>query len=139
MSKTSKQISNNMKKIKSKNTKPELMLRKELWNRGLHYRKNVNNIIGHPDIVFLCAQIAIFCDGTMWHGYEWEKKKEQIKSNRDYWIPKIERNIERDFDYTKELIQQGWLVLRFWDFEIKENVKACADKIELSLRNRLLK
>ena len=129
----------NMSMIKPKNTKPELLLRRELWRRGLRYRKNAKNVIGHPDIVFLRAQIAVFCDGTLWHGYEWDKKKEQIKTNRDYWIPKIERNMERDFNYTEELIEQGWLVLRFWDFEIKEDVKACADKIELSLKNRLKK
>ena len=95
--------------------------------------------MGHPDIVFLRAQIAVFFDGSLWHGYEWDKKKEQIKTNRDYWIPKIERNMERDFNYTEELIEQGWLVLRFWDFEIKEDVKACADKIELALKNRIRK
>ena len=54
-------------------------------------------------------------------------------------MPKIERNMERDFDYTEELIEQGWLVLRFWDFEIAKDVKACADKIEHSLKNRLRK
>ena len=129
----------NMSMIKPKNTKPELLLRRELWRRGLRYRKNAKNVIGHPDIVFLRAQIAVFCDGTFWHGYEWDKKKEQIKTNRDYWISKIERNMERDFNYTEELIEQGWLVLRFWDFEIKEDVTACADKIELSLKNRLKK
>ena len=106
---------------------------------NIRYRKNAKNVMGHPDIVFLRAQIAVFCDGSLWHGYEWDKKKEQIKTNRDYWIPKIERNMERDFNYTEELIEQGWLVLRFWDFEIKEDVKACADKIELALKNRIRK
>lgn len=126
----------NMSHIRNKDTKPEILLRKELWHRGLRYRKNMKKVLGQPDIVFLRAQVAVFCDGTLWHGYEWDKKKNQIKTNRDYWISKIERNMERDFNYTEELIELGWCVLRFWDFEIIENVKACADKIETALKNR---
>ena len=78
MNKNKARINLNMSHIRSKDTKPELLLRKELWHRGLRYRKNAKNVIGHPDIVFLRAQIAVFCDGTLWHGYEWDKKKEQI-------------------------------------------------------------
>ena len=91
---------------------------------------------GKPDIVFLRAQIAVFVDGRMWHGYDWEHQKTDFKSHQDFWIPKIERNMERDYYVTQELIEQGWLVLRFWDFEIKKDVKACADKIEQAYRNR---
>ena len=126
----------NMRSNKCKDTKPELILRKELWRRGLRYRKNYNLLEGKPDIVFLCAQIAVFVDGRMWHGYDWEHQKSEFKSNRDFWIPKIERNMERDFEVTQNLIELGWLVLRFWDFEIKKDVTACADKIEQAYRNR---
>ena len=72
MNKNKARINLNMSHIRSKDTKPELLLRKELWHRGLRYRKNAKNVMGHPDIVFLRAQIAVFCDGSLWHGYEWD-------------------------------------------------------------------
>lgn len=134
--KTKEEISRNMKSNKSKDTRPELLLRKELWSRGLRYRKNCKGVIGKPDIVFLRKQIAVFVDGRMWHGYDWEHQKEEFKSNCDFWIPKIERNIEHDFSVTQSLIELEWVVLRFWDFEIKNNLKECADKIEQVYRNR---
>lgn len=73
----------------------------------------------------------------MWHGYDWEHQKNDFKSHRDYWIPKIEANREHDFEVTQDLIELGWLVLRFWDFEIRKDVSACADKIEKAYRNRM--
>ncbi len=136
MANTKEQISRNMRSNKSKDTKPELLLRKELWRRGLRYRKNCKKVIGTPDVVFLGAQIAVFVDGKMWHGYDWENQKKDFKSNRDFWIPKIEKNIERDFKVTQELIDLDWAVFRFWDFEVTKEVKACADKIEQAYLNR---
>ncbi len=136
MANTKEQITRNMKNNKGKDTKPELMLRKELWRRGLRYRKNYKGLCGKPDIVFIGAQIAIFVDGKMWHGYDWENQKNDFKSRRDYWIPKIERNIERDYEVMQELISLDWLVMRFWDFEVKKNLKECADKIERAYNNR---
>jgi DNA mismatch endonuclease (patch repair protein) len=136
MANSKEHISRNMKSNKSKDTKPELLLRKELWRRGLRYRKNCKAVIGTPDIVFLGTQIAVFVDGKMWHGYDWENQKNDFKSNRDYWIPKIENNIDHDFNVTQELINLDWVVIRFWDFEIKSNLTACADKIEQAYRNR---
>lgn len=130
MANTKEQISRNMKHNKSKDTKPELSLRKELWKRGLRYRKNYKGVCGKPDIVFLKAKIAVFVDGKMWHGYNWEHQKNDFKSHREFWIPKIEQNIERDSIVNKTLTEQGWQVLRFWDFEIKKDVVACANQIE---------
>lgn len=120
----------NMSSIKSKNTEIECLLRKELWRRGLHYRKNVKEIYGHPDIVFLSKKIAIFCDSEFFHGFDWSNQKNSIHSNRDFWIPKIERNIERDIEVTEHLTSEGWTVLRFWGKEIKKNTIECADTIE---------
>lgn len=137
MSNTKEQISRDMRSNKSKDTKPETMLRKELWCRGLRYRKNYKYLSGKPDIVFLGAKIAVFVDGKMWHGYDWEHQKNDFKSHRDYWIPKIEANREHDFEVIQDLIELGWLVLRFWDFEIRKDVSACADKIEKAYRNRM--
>ena len=136
MANTKEQISRNMKSNKGKDTKPELLLRKELWRRGLRYRKNYKELYGKPDIVFLGARIAVFVDGKMGHGYDWEHQKDDFKSRRDYWIPKIERNIEHDYEVTQELISLDWLVMRFWDFEIKKNLQECADKIERAYNNR---
>lgn len=136
MANTKEQISRNMRSNKGKDTKPELLLRKELWRRGLRYRKNYKGLYGKPDIVFLGAKIAVFVDGKMWHGYDWEHQKNDFKSNRDYWIPKIEQNIEHDYEVTQELISLGWVVMRFWDFEVKKNLQECADKIERAYDNR---
>lgn len=130
MAKTQEEITRNMRSNKSKDTKPELMLRNELWKRGLRYRKNYKKLVGKPDIVFVGKKIAIFVDGKMWHGYNWEHQKNDFKSHCEFWIHKIEQNIERDSVVNKMLTEQGWQVLRFWDFEIKKDVVACANQIE---------
>lgn len=126
----------NMAMIKSKNTKPEILLRKELWRRGLRYRKNCKQVYGKPDLVFLRKQIAVFIDGEFWHGYNFEETKKRLKSNKEFWTEKIERNMERDFEITQFLIEQGWAVLRFWDFEIENDLQGCADKIERAVNIR---
>lgn len=136
MPNTKEQISKNMKSNKSRDTKPELLLRKELWHRGMRYRKNYDKLYGKPDIVFLGAKIAVFIDGKMWHGYDWDHQKNDFKSRREYWIPKIEQNREHDFEVTQELIALDWLVLRFWDFEVKQDLRGCADKIQRAYINR---
>lgn len=73
--------------------------------------------------------LAIFVDGEFWHGYNWEAKKAKIKTNTAFWIPKIERNIQRDNENTEKLIILGFHVLRFWDHEIKKNLNKCINKI----------
>ena len=135
-SKTQEQITYNMKQVKNKDSKIEILLRKELWNRGVRYRKNVKKILGKPDLAFIGKKIAIFCDSEFWHGYDWENRKKDFKSHQDFWIPKIERNIARDKEVTEMLQQQGWIVLRFWGKEIQSDVSRCADIIEASLRER---
>lgn len=134
--KTQEQITYNMKQVKNKDTKIEILLRTELWNRGLRYRKNVRKIIGKPDLAFIGKKIAVFCDSEFWHGYDWENRKKDFKSHQDFWIPKIERNIARDKEVTEILQQQGWIVLRFWGKEIQSDVSRCADIIEAYLRER---
>lgn len=129
MKKTKEQISFNMKQVKNKDSVIELTLRKELWSRGLRYQKNVNGIFGKPDLVFKGKKIAVFCDSEFWHGYNWEERKKDFKSHQEFWIPKIERNIQRDAEVNEALCADGWLVLRFWGKEIKENTVVCADDI----------
>ena len=98
MKKTKEQISHNMRQVKNKDSAIELALRKELWSRGLRYRKNVKSIFGKPDIAFIGKKIAVFCDSEFWHGYAWEIYQEDFRSNQDFWFPKIERNIQRDIE-----------------------------------------
>ena len=110
-----------MQQVKNKDSKIEVLLRKELWSRGIRYRKNVNRIYGKPDIVFIGKKIAVFCDSEFWHGYNWEERKKDFKSHQEFWIPKIERNMERDAEVTAKLESEGWTVIRFWGNEIKKN------------------
>ena len=134
--KTPEQIHYNMQRVKCKNTEIELRLRKELWSRGVRYRKNVSKIIGKPDIAFIGKKVAVFCDSEFWHGYDWERQRMAIKSNRDFWIPKIESNIERDKKVNEALKAEGWTVLRFWGNEIKNNVEQGADLVIAALKER---
>ena len=129
MQKTREQISDNMRRVKNKDSEIELLLRKELWSRGLRYRKNVTSVFGKPDIAFIGKKIAVFCDSEFWHGYNWEERKLDFKSHQDFWIPKIERNMARDREVNETLREQGWLVLRFWGKEIKKDPSACADRV----------
>ena len=125
-----------MQAIRSKDTGIEIALRKELWKRGLRYRKNCKDLPGKPDIVFKGKKVAVFCDSEFWHGFDWENRKEHIGTNRDYWIPKIERNIEKDREVSIQLESMGFTVLRFWGKEIQKNLIKCADRIEEAVRHR---
>lgn len=128
----------NMQAVKSKGSKIEKMLAHELWKRGYRYQKNYSKIFGKPDLVFKSLKIAIFCDSEFWHGHDWKNRSNDFKSNRNFWIPKIERNIERDKEVNIELKKQGWKVLRFWGKDIKNNTKGCVDKIEELIKNEKL-
>lgn len=130
---TTPERSNLMRKIKSNNTKPEITLRKALWAKGVRYRLNVSRLPGKPDIVINTKKIVIFIDGEFWHGYNWEDKKSKIKSNTDYWIKKIERNIERDRLNNQKLTSMGYQVFRFWEHEIKKNLSGCISKILIEI------
>lgn len=124
-------ISYRMKRVKSKDSKIELMLRKALWQKGFRYRKHYNKIIGCPDIVFPAKKIAIFCDSEFWHGYDWVNyKKHAFKSNKEFWINKIECNIARDKEVNEFLAMNGWTVLRFWGKDIQKNIQDCVERIE---------
>lgn len=134
--KTSEQISYNMSRVKNKDSDIEIMLRKKLRERGIIYRKNVRKIYGNPDIAFIGLKIAVFCDSEFWHGFDWENRKKDFKSNQEFWIPKIERNIERDKEVTEKLESEGWIVLRFWGKEIKKETDKCADIIQETIKER---
>lgn len=122
----------NMQHIRQKDTKIELVLRKALWEKGYHYRKNYNELPGKPDIVLTKYKLAIFCDGEFFHGKDWEilKPRLQKSNNSEFWISKISRNKERDDEINKKLLFMGWTVIRFWGDEIKKNADECVKVIE---------
>ena len=123
-----------MRQVKNKNSKIESLFRSELWSRGIRYRKNVLKIYGKPDIVFIGKKVAVFCDSEFWHGYNWAERKNDFKSHQEFWISKIERNMERDKEVTAKLESEGWTVLRFWGKDIKHDTNKCVDIIENTLR-----
>jgi len=117
-----------MSKIRSKQTRPEILLRKSLWRRGLRgYRINVKDLPGKPDIVFGPHKVAIFVDGCFWH--RCPRCFVEPKSNREYWLPKIERNVARDQAADEQLQRMGWKVIRIWEHEIKGDVEECAERV----------
>lgn len=116
------------KKIKSKNTKIELLLGKAMWAKGLRYRKNCKDVFGKPDFCFKGKKIAIFCDSEFWHGKKF-LEGEKFRTNQDFWESKIKRNIKRDEEVNQKLKEDGWIVLRFWGEEIKKNTDIEVEKI----------
>ena len=131
---TPEQRRKNMQAVKNKDSKIELLLRNELWGRGLRYRKNVKSVYGHPDIAFIGKKVAVFVDSEFWHGFDWDNRKKDFKSHQEFWIPKIERNIQRDIEVNEKLKSEGWSVIRFWGKEITKNIKQCADIVERAVK-----
>jgi DNA mismatch endonuclease (patch repair protein) len=119
----------NMSQIKSKGTKPEKLLKKALWKSGIRYKTPKKPLFGMPDISLKKYMLVIFVDGAFWHGYDWENRKHSIKSNREFWIAKIERNMQRDQEVNAYYQSNGWTVLRFWDFEVRRELGSCLKKI----------
>ena len=117
--KTPEQRSRNMAAIKGKDTKPEMIVRKYLFSRGLRFRVQVRKLPGNPDIVLPKYKTVIFVDGCFWHGHEGCKYFRLPKSNIEFWKEKIERNVARDAHKETELKALGWNVIRVWECEIK--------------------
>ena len=132
---TSEQTYRIMSAVKSKDTKPELILRKALWSKNYRYRVNYKDLPGKPDIVFTKAKIAIFCDGDFWHGHNWAIRgltslEEELSSYSPFWRAKILRNIEHDKIVNEKLKTNGWIVVRFWESEIKSELDKCISLVE---------
>lgn len=121
-----------MSRIRGKDTKIEVTLRKALWQRGYRYRKNYKDLPGRPDIVLTKYKIAIFCDSEFFHGKDWEILKPQLEhgKNGEFWIKKISRNRERDDEVNKQLLFLGWTVIRFWGKDIIKNTDECVKVVE---------
>lgn len=133
--KTKEKIKYNMSRVRNKDTALESVLCTELIRYGITtFKRNDKSVFGKPDITFPARKIAVFCDGDFWHGYNWECAREEIKSNQEFWIAKIERNMRRDNDVTERLQREGWVVLRFWGHEIKKKLDYCMSIIIDELR-----
>ena len=142
MARNAKIVHKAMSSVKSENTTPEIILRKALWKKHCRYRINCRDILGKPDIVIRKYNIVVFVDGDYWHGHNWALRgkkslEEELEAYSPYWQSKIRRNVERDFDTTIRLRDDGWTVLRFWGSDIQNDVGLCVDAIISAIqRNR---
>ncbi len=126
----------NMQAIRGCNTIIENTLARALWSNGLRYRRNYRRIKGTPDIALVSLRIAIFCDSEFWHGKDWSRAKQNIKSNKAFWHKKIENNIERDKRVNRYLRKNGWIVLRFWGDTISRRTDVCVSKVLAVIKRR---
>lgn len=136
---TPEQRHKNMSHIKNKDSKIEQVLRKALWDKGYRYRKNYSKLPGKPDIVLTKYRIAIFCDSEYFHGKDFENLKTQLikAKDPDFWIDKIQRNIERDDEVNQLLRSMEWTVLRFWGKDILKNTNQCVQAVEEAMFNNI--
>ena len=118
-----------MSKIRGKNTKPELVFRKALYATGHRYRIDYKKLIGKPDIALKKYKTVIFIDGEYWHGHNWAERKPKVKTNREFWIAKIERNMQRDKEVNEQLKHMGYKVFRFWESKIKKDLERCLAEV----------
>ncbi len=116
-----------MQNIRSLGTIPEKILAKNLRAHKIYFACNAASLPGKPDIIFRRKKIAIFVDSDFWHGHP--KRFIMPKTNLEYWRPKIERNIRRDKEVNKILKKDGWIVIRFWEHEVKRNAEKCVQRI----------
>lgn len=121
-----------MKSIKSRDTKPEVLLRKALWREGYRYRKNYKALKGTPDIVLTKHRIVIFVDSEFFHGKDYDTLIERLKRGKrpEYWSEKIDKNIKRDLASEAELRGMGYTVLRFWGEDVIRDVDSCIKTIK---------
>lgn len=122
-----------MSRIKGRDTRPELRIRKALWSLGYRYRIGTG-LPGRPDIVFQKQKVAVFIDGCFWH--RCPRHYQAPASNTEFWEKKINRNVERDREIDHELACQGWMVKRIWEHEVKEEPLRVIEDLVLLLRSR---
>jgi DNA mismatch endonuclease, patch repair protein len=122
-----------MRQVKSKDTSIEIKVRSALQKMGLRFRKHCKNIPGKPDIVFPKEKIAVFVNGSFWHGYRYNTWRHNLNS---YWQIRIETNIKRDRRNIRKLQRLGWKVIRAWDREVESNADSTAKKIAAIYRKR---
>jgi DNA mismatch endonuclease (patch repair protein) len=109
-----------MRRVKGKDTAPELQVRRLIWSLGGRYRLHRKDLPGKPDIVLPARRIAIFVHGCFWHGHDCARGARVPKANRDYWLGKVGRNRARDIDSRAALESGGWRVETVWECELKD-------------------
>jgi len=124
--------SEQMARIKGRNTTPERRLRAVLWASGMRYRLRARTPVGRPDIVFPGARVAVFIDGCFWHGCPLHYVTPRTR--RQFWAEKLAANVERDRRLTLKLEEQGWRVVRVWEHEVEDDVEEVAARIEAIVR-----
>lgn len=127
---TPEQRRQTMSRIRGRDTKVELVVRRELHSRGHRFRVNTEWLTGKPDIVFTKVRLAIFVDGDFWHGWNFTQWSGKLAP---YWRDKIGGNKARDRRHMAHLRREGWTVLRIWEHDVKKNLNSCVDRIELKL------
>jgi DNA mismatch endonuclease, patch repair protein len=140
--KTSVEIARNMSAIRSRDNKTEVALRKSLHAKGLRFRLFRKDLPGKPDLVFVSARVAVFVDGDFWHGRVLQEEglsalvRTMRPKNRNYWKTKLVGNVRRDSITTSLLRRSGWVVLRFWESDVRKNVDGAAERIARVVRRR---
>lgn len=129
---TPEQRKHNMSRIRGKNTGPEIKLRKMLWSQGIRGYRIHQNLTGKPDIVYTKKKIAIFIDGCFWH--KCPICFQEPETRKEFWMEKINSNVERDTKNTQQLLEDGWTVMRFWEHEVRKKPEEVIEKISLSLQ-----
>ena len=130
---TKEQRRKNMQAVRASRSKIETALAKALFAQGLRFRKNDRTVFGKPDLTFKKYKLTVLVDSEFWHGKDWETSKFDHKSNQEFWLTKIERNIGRDNEVNENLIAEGWKVLRFWGKDITKNLDKCINKIQKTI------
>ena len=120
-----------MSRVRSKDTKLELLLRRALWAAGIRgWRCHVRSVVGTPDLAWPQRRVAVFVDSAWWHGHpsRWTPGR-----HPKGWDEKIQRNMSRDVEVNESLRRDGWTVLRIWDFELERDLDACVDRVRSAL------
>ena len=137
--KSKEQITYNMSRVRSCGSVIERTLGKALWADGIRYRKQYKKLPGKPDFALVSQKIAIFCDSSFWHGRGYPETEAQFKSNRGFWLAKIQRNIVRDEQVNLMLKGLGWAVLRFWDDQILGDTEGCVRVVRSAMKHKCLR
>jgi DNA mismatch endonuclease (patch repair protein) len=128
-----------MSAVRGKDSKAEIALRRELHRRGLRYRLHARDVIGKPDLVVRSRKVAVFVDGDFWHGNAHrlrglDRLEDLFPTNREWWMQKLRRNIERDREVTETLRSEGWRVVRIWESNVLSDLTRAADTVEAAMR-----